>query len=136
MNGKSKTWALILLAVVFLLGGVAGAATDRMLGKESAAATDSRRGSDRDRRGSYLDWLAAELDLSDGQRAQIAAIVEQQREQVSGLWREMRPRYEEVKQQARQEIQEVLNEEQRVAYQALLDREAERRRRRHNEGNR
>ena len=38
MNGKSKISALALLLGVLLLGGVAGAAMDRLLVRESAAA--------------------------------------------------------------------------------------------------
>ena len=70
MNGKSKAWALALLVAVFLLGGVAGAAVDRMLvgDREVSSGERGRSGGDRDRRRSYTDWLAAELSLTDEQR--------------------------------------------------------------------
>jgi hypothetical protein len=127
MIGKSKAWALALLGAALLLGGVAGAAVDRVLVGGSAEAATSRRGSDRDRRSSYLDHLSAELQLTEDQRSQVQVIVEQHREQVSALWREMRPRFEELKGQVHAEIRELLTEEQRTAYEALLDKEARRR---------
>jgi hypothetical protein len=129
MNGKSKIWALALLLGVLLLGGVAGAAVDRILVRESAAAeARERRDSDRDRRGRYLDWLSAELELTDEQRSQVATIVDSHREQTHALWRDLRPRYEEMKSQLRSEIRDVLTEDQSAAYQALLEREADRHR--------
>ncbi len=129
MNGKPRAWALAFIIGVLLLGGVAGAAVDRMLIRETAvAATDSRRGDARDRRRSYLDWLSTELALTEEQRAQVEAIVEQHREQVSALWRETRPRFEELKAQVRADIREVLSEEQQAKYEALLERQSERHR--------
>jgi hypothetical protein len=130
MNGKSKVWALALLLVVFLVGGVAGAAADRLLAGERKVSSSQRaRSSDRDRRTRYLDWLAAELDLSEEQRAQVGATAERYREQVSALWTEMRPRYDALEEEMRAEIRGLLTEEQRVAYEELLARQRDRHRR-------
>ncbi len=120
MNGRSRAWALALLVAVFLLGGLAGAVGDRMLSSDSAAPTEGRRGSDRERKRDYLDWLSEELGLSEEQQAQVRAIAERHRDQVSALWREMRPRFEELQAQARSEIRAVLTEEQQAAYDDLL----------------
>ncbi|NIR44550.1 MAG: hypothetical protein GWN99_09675 [Gemmatimonadetes bacterium] len=129
MNGKSKIWAAALLGVALVLGGVSGAALDRALLRDSASAEsrDRDRDRDRDRRGRYLDWLAAELDLTEDQRSQVESIIERHREQVSALWRETRPRFEELKQQLRSEIRDLLTEEQLEAYEALLRKSDERR---------
>ncbi len=116
MNGKSKMWALALLVGVLLLGGAAGAAADRVLADETACSTADSRGD----RGSYLDWLAAELDLTDEQRAQAETTVERHRERISALWREVRPRFEQMKAELRQEIQDGLTQEQQARYDELL----------------
>lgn len=116
MNGKSKIWALALLAGVLLLGGAAGAAADRVLADESACSTADSRGD----RGSYLHWLAAELDLTDEQRTRAEKTVERHRERISALWREVRPQLEEMKAELRQEIQDGLTEEQQGRYDELL----------------
>jgi uncharacterized membrane protein len=130
MNGRSRVWAGALLGIAFLVGGVAGASVDRLLLRPGATPEASARRSengDRDRRGGYIDWLSAELQLSDQQRAAVEVIVERHQELLSDVWREMRPRYEELRQQARAEIKAVLSQEQLEAYEALLAREAERR---------
>ncbi|UCC84897.1 MAG: hypothetical protein JSW46_08255 [Gemmatimonadota bacterium] len=129
MNGKSKAWALALLIAVFLVGGAAGAAVDRMLVGDREVSSDrrGRSGGDRDRRRSYLDWLADELALSEEQRTEVHGILERHREQVEEHWRDMRPKYEELQQQARDEIRAALTEEQAAAYDALLERHRQRR---------
>lgn len=131
MNGKSRAWALALLIAVFLLGGAAGAAVDRMLvgDREVSSGQRGRSGGDRDRRRSYVDWLADELQLSEEQRTEVQGILERHREQVEEHWREMRPKYEELQQQARADIRAVLTEEQAAAYDALLERQRQRRER-------
>lgn len=131
MNGKSKARALALLLGAFLLGGVAGATLDRSFARVSTPETsEGRRGDDRTRRESYLDWLSAELALSHDQRQRVAAILEGHREEVASLWRETRPAFEELQTRLRAEVREVLSEDQQTAYEALLARERERHRRR------
>jgi uncharacterized membrane protein len=131
MNGKSKVWALALLLGVFLLGGVAGALLDRTLSAAGTpAASQDRRDSDRDRRQRYLDWLAAELALSEQQREQVAAVLERNREEVASLWEETRPAFEELKNRLRAEVRDVLSEQQQVAYDSLIATERDRHRRR------
>lgn len=130
MNGKNKTLALALLLVVLLLGGAAGAAVERFVADESAcAAIEAGHREGRGRRESYLDWLTQELDLSADQRARVEQTVERHREAVSALWREVRPRFEQMKTRLREEIRAVLNDEQRATYERLLKRESEHRRR-------
>ncbi|NIN72704.1 MAG: hypothetical protein GTO46_12440 [Gemmatimonadetes bacterium] len=131
MNGKSRAWALALLVAVFLVGGAAGAAVDRMLvgEREVSSGQRGRSGGDRDRRRSYLDWLADELTLSEEQRTEVQGILERHREQVSDLWKEWRPRYDELQEQVRADIRGVLTEEQAASYDALLERQRQRRER-------
>jgi hypothetical protein len=90
-----------------------------------STAEESRRGADRGRR-DYVGWLAAELSLSETQREQIEVLVEGHREQVSTLWKEMRPRLEGLQSQLRTEIRQALTPEQLPAYEALLEKEQER----------
>ena len=136
MNGKSKGWAIGFLAVVLLFGGVSGAALDRAFVRRAETAERQRRSDDRearrdgarDRRQGYLSWLSSELTLTTEQQTQVQTIVEGYHEQVSALWRETNPRFESLKSQVRAEIREVLDEEQKAKYQALLEKQAERRR--------
>ncbi len=85
MNEKSRVWASALLVGVLLLGAVAGITVDRtLLSRSATETTEGRRGGDRDRRTSYMDWLSAELDLNADQRTQIETLVDQHRDQVRG----------------------------------------------------
>ena len=131
MNGKSKIWAIALLSGVLVLGGVAGAAVDRSL-LESPSCPDAERDrrSHEDRHEGYLDWLSAELSLTPAQRAEVEGHVERHRASVKELWREMRPRFEEMKAALRDDIRGVLTEEQLAAYEALLAKSQEERKRR------
>ncbi|MGD8699019.1 MAG: hypothetical protein PVJ43_06995 [Gemmatimonadales bacterium] len=131
MNGKSKAWAFGLLLGAFLIGGVVGAVVDRSIAPNASGETgDSRRSGDRDRRERYLDWLAAELSLSEQQRDEVAVIIERNREEVAALWKQTRPAFEELKQRLRSEVREVLTDEQRTAYEGLIAAERDRHRRR------
>jgi hypothetical protein len=132
MNGKSKAWALALLVGMLILGGVVGAAVDRFLICQPATAAmherwRGERERERDRREGYLDWLAAELQLTAEQQAELEAIVERHRDEMAAIWQEMRPRFEDLKAQARAEIRSLLSEEQLAAYERLLQSESERR---------
>ncbi len=131
MNGKSKAWALALLLGALLLGAVSGAAIDRVLIRsEATAAPDTARSGERDRRRDYLAWLSTELQLDSTQQAQVGVIVERHRELTSALWRETRPRFDELRQQLRDDIRKQLTDEQLLKYEELLQRHSERRRRR------
>lgn len=124
MNGKSKYWAIALLASVLLLGGAAGAVVDRALGSEAACPASEARSP---RHEGYLAWLSAELDLTADQRAHVEATVEQHRGRASALWSEMRPRFEEMKADLRAEIRGQLTDAQLEKYEELLKTHAERR---------
>lgn len=135
MNGKSKAWAMALLVGALLLGAISGAAVDRMLlSREATAAPESRRGGERDRRRDYLVWLSTELQLDSAQHEQVGAIVERHRELTSALWRETKPRFDELRQQLRDDIRQALTEAQRAKYEELLQQHAERHRQRRREG--
>ena len=129
MNGKPKSLALALLVGAFLVGGVVGVVVDRsIVGSPGAGASADREGRDRDRRQSYVDWLTAELQLTEAQRDHVAAVLERNREQVQALWQETRPAFEELKTQLRAQVREILTAEQQAAYDSLLARERDRRR--------
>ncbi len=135
MNGQSKVWAMALLLGALTLGAISGAAVDRLLlSSEATAAPEGERSGERDRRRDYLAWLSEELQLDSAQHEQVGAIVERHRELTSALWSETRPRFDELRQQLRDDIRRALNDEQRVKYEELLQRHAERHRQRKGEG--
>lgn len=131
MMEKPRTLALALLIGALALGTTAGVAVDRLVARPGACPTDqSRRHNGRDDRSSYLEWLTAQLELTVEQRSHVERTVDEHRTAVTALWREMRPEFEALKARLREDIRTVLDDQQREAYDALLAREAERRRRR------
>ncbi len=131
MNGRSKAWAMALLLAALLVGAVGGVALDRLLiSREATAAPGRARSGEGDWRRDYLGWLSTELQLDAAQQEHVGAIVERHRELTSALWRETRPRFDELRQRLRDDIRQELTDEQRVKYEELLQRHSERRRRR------
>lgn len=122
---------MALVFAALLLGAVSGAAIDRILiSSEATAAPERARSGERDRRRDFLAWLSTELQLDAAQQEQVGAIVERHRELTSALWRETKPRFDELRQQLRDDIRKQLTDEQRLKYEELLQRHSERHRRR------
>lgn len=113
-GGRLRFLGFALIAVTFLVGGLAGAAFDRVLTGETvrreAARTDERRG-----------HVIDEVEMTADQRATIDAILDRRSERMKAAWAEISPRLEAITDSARLEIMEVLTPEQRADYQARLD---------------
>ena len=111
MFSRSKTWATILLVVVFLAGGAAG-----------WAAAHWRGSMDRPRRGpeGMAAYLARRLDLSTAQRDSIRAILERHHPDMEGIWSTVRPRLDSLRAVIDQEIGRQLSADQRQRYTQLV----------------
>lgn len=107
-----------LLAVTFLVGGLAGAALDRAVaGDARAEARDARpSGGDRER-----NYIIDRVDMSDGQRAAIDSILERRVHRMRALWHDVSPQLNAITDSARMEIMEVLTPEQEAQYESLLN---------------
>lgn len=113
---RSKLLAAGLLAAALVLGGALGGAGARWLADDSC---------DRGRRGgadAYIERLEHELDLTPEQRARVGDVLERQRERMAALWREMRPRADEVRTATRREVNALLTPEQQARYADFLER--------------
>lgn len=105
---QSKNLALAFLFGAVLVGGALGFTADRVLS--------------RDRHGdSTLDMLDRRLDLSDAQRSQIDAILDDRQQQFSRVYATMKPRLDSIRLNAREQMRAVLNAEQRGQFQAILN---------------
>jgi len=120
-NAKFKIW--LVLAVVFALGTVTGAALGGLY--HSRAGGRGRGGDGRDAR--QFDKMRNELGLSDEQATRVRAILDETRNEYRALRTELRPRFEEPRLRARAKIREVLSEEQRQKFDAqTAERDAKR----------
>jgi Spy/CpxP family protein refolding chaperone len=104
---QSKNLALAFLFGAVLVGGALGFTADRMLS--------------RDRHGDHaLDMLDRRLDLSDAQRSQIDAILDDRHQQFGRVYETVKPKLDSIRLNAREQIRAVLSAEQRVQFEAIL----------------
>jgi hypothetical protein len=111
--GRMRLLGFVLIAVTFLVGGMAGAAVDRVL-----TADTVRRAAPADEgRGHVID----QVPMTAEQRATIDGILERRSERMKAAWSEISPRLEAITDSARMEIMTVLTPEQRADYELRLE---------------
>lgn len=121
-NTKFKIW--LVLAVVFVLGTMTGAALGGLY-HSRAGGRGARGGDGRDPR--QFDKMRKELGLTDEQSTRVRTILEETRGEYRALRAELRPRFEEPRLRARAKIREVLDEAQRQKFDAqAAERDAKR----------
>jgi Spy/CpxP family protein refolding chaperone len=103
---QSKNLAIAFLFGAVLVGGALGFSADRMLSHE--------------RKTRPIDLLDERLDLSDQQRAQINAILDDRHRQFARAYETVKPRMDSIRQRTRDQIRQVLTAEQRGEFEALL----------------
>lgn len=111
--GRTRLLGFTVIVVTFLVGGLAGAAFDRVLTAE-AIRRDAPQGEER--RGHIID----QVDMRPEQRAAIDVILERRSERMKAAWSEISPRLEAITDSARLEIMAVLTPRQREEYEARL----------------
>jgi Spy/CpxP family protein refolding chaperone len=104
---QSKNLAIGLLFGAVLGGGALGFSADRVFA--------------RDRRGERtLDMLDRRLSLTDAQRTQIDGILDERHRQSMVVFETIKPKMDSIRLNAREQMRQVLSEEQRAKYEALL----------------
>jgi Spy/CpxP family protein refolding chaperone len=104
---QSKNLAMAFLFGAVLVGGALGFTADRMLG-------GNRRGE------RTLDMLDRRLALTEQQRAQIDAILDERHRQSMVVFETIKPKMDSIRLNAREQLRQVLTAEQRQEYEALL----------------
>lgn len=130
MLNRSKLWAAGLLAAAFVAGTAVGAAVTATWDRRDAAA-ESRRHErdDRGRQGGYAERLEASLGLTPEQRLAVDSILDRQQTAMRSLWAEYSPKFDELRQDVRNQIMEILDDEQQKTYRELIARSDRRRER-------
>lgn len=118
MTERGRTLLKIWLAVVgvFALGCVTGISLDSVYRLRAGNGRQEARGR-RDKE-EVFERMKRDLDLNDQQAAQIRAILEQTRDEYRQLRAEVRPRYDSVRQTARNRIRALLTPEQQQKFDA------------------
>lgn len=112
-----KLKVILTMGAVFALGTIVGASWSGILVSRNAAFAQlpphpSKPG--------IIDELKTRLKLSPGQMQQIDLILDETQSEFNQLHREVKPQFEEIRQTMRSGIRQVLNEEQKQAYEAMI----------------
>jgi Spy/CpxP family protein refolding chaperone len=114
---QSNRKAVLLVFVLFVLGIALGSVgtyvvTTRVLAARPQAALARNPG--------HMAMFTRDLNLSPDQQTQIQAIMNDTRARYAELHQKLDPEYEQVRQQGRERIRQVLTPEQRPKFEDLL----------------
>jgi Spy/CpxP family protein refolding chaperone len=109
--------AVLLVFVLFVLGIALGSVgtylvTTRVLAARPQATLARNSG--------HMAMFTRDLNLNPDQQNQIQAIMNDTRARYAGLHEKLDPEYEQVRQQGRERIRQVLTPEQRPKFEDLL----------------
>jgi predicted metalloprotease len=107
---RVKIWLVLL--VVFVLGGVTGAALTGLLrSRASGGRSESRE--------QRFEKMRQDLKLDDQQTSAVRAILDETRNEYRALRTELRPRFEEPRLKARAKIRGLLNADQQQKFDLM-----------------
>ncbi|NWG12844.1 MAG: hypothetical protein HXY20_04825 [Acidobacteria bacterium] len=115
---KTKTSAALILLLTFLLGVVAGALCYHIYRGYSVDA-DRRSGAKPGRR-DVVQEMAKDLNLDPAQQEQLKRIMEKSRERYRVLSEQVRPQFDVIRDESRQEIRQILRDDQKKRFEERL----------------
>ena len=110
---ESRTSAALLLLGTFLLGAVSGGVSFSLY-RSHVNASSPKKG------GSFLEELSRGLDMDAAQKEKLGAILSQSRNKYKALSLQFQPHYEALRGQTRQEIREILHENQKARFEEIM----------------
>lgn len=131
-GSRPRLLGMLLLITTFLVGALAGAAFQRVLGAGEPTPSVSPRPFSPPERHPRPD-IFDRIGVSAEQRERIDEILERRHKELDGFWAEAGPRMRAIVDSTRAEIHALLTPEQREEMQRIR---AERRERKHSRGNR
>lgn len=119
-QGRTRLTIWAALVAVFLLGCVSGALLDRTYrARFGGGEAHGRRGGDQ-QQDAMFEKLRGDLNLNDQQSAQVRTILNETRDEFRKLRDEERPRYDAVRQRARERIRALLTPDQQKLFDAKI----------------
>ncbi len=115
-----KRKALAVLLAVFLLGVGGGVVLDRVALYRYDVPAYGFRGRHRPPVGRILHRLTRKLDLSDAQQQDVRTILMSTRTELKATHQQMRKQVDDILKASETRIQNVLNPEQREAFEQLM----------------
>jgi hypothetical protein len=119
--GRVRVQGILLLAIAFVIGGIAGVLVDRANPMRDRRPRMDRSDRRFERPGEFPGFFE-KLDLTDEQRGKIHAIFEAHRPVIDSLMAETMPRIRAQRDSAAAEISLVLTPEQRERFEKLSPR--------------
>ena len=116
MTSRTRLKIWLVLAFVFVLGCVSGAALDVLYHARTNARPADAHAHDMQ---AHFDAMRRDLNLTDAQATAIRAILDETREEYRALRTELRPGFEEPRQKARTRIRALLTPEQQQKFDAM-----------------
>jgi hypothetical protein len=113
--------AIGYLVVVFLLGVALGAG-GMYWAQSRDMLVQAKPKPKMEKMPSTVDWLSKELDLSQDQKQQLGAILDETRESYDTLWAEIDPKFEAARWAGREKIRAILNAKQKEQFEELVRR--------------
>lgn len=107
----SKRIALAFLVGTLAVGWLVGYASAHVLDVRDAHA---------DTRVSYRERLAGELGLTPAQRVELDSVLDKRHRDMTAAWEPIRPTLDSIRDHARNEIREMLSDDQRAAFEQYL----------------
>lgn len=117
---RSRVAAAGLLLATFALGAVAGGVGISAAEHRGGAPMKASHG-----RAGFLARLTEQLDLNQSQRDSICSILDRHQPMMDSMWQEVRPRFDSVRTEMRNEIKAQLTPEQQRLYDELRERKAQ-----------
>lgn len=108
---RARITGLLMLAVIFAVGALAGAATMRVVSADEAPVMRSQK---------HAPDLLDRLQLTPEQRAQVDVILERRRSEMEEFWNVHRPTLRAIADSARAELRSVLTPEQQAIEEQFM----------------
>jgi Spy/CpxP family protein refolding chaperone len=112
-KAKGKWQVRAAVAVIFIIGFVAGALVMNIYRSKQASSGSGRMWS-------QYDQMLDQLNLAPDQKSQVEAIFNDARSQLMEIRRDSEPRFREVRQQTDSRLQAVLTREQWEQFQQMV----------------
>jgi len=127
----SNRKALAFLLAVFVLGAAAGVLGTMWATRTGLAATSG--GPSKFTKQGAMEWLTNELKLSAEQQQQLGPILDETATGYEAIRERVRPEYDAMRQQGRDQIRAILTAQQKTRFEELVQQIDEERARRHRE---
>jgi Spy/CpxP family protein refolding chaperone len=116
-QGRTTLKVWLVLVIVFLLGAVTGGAfIGGAITGFNRALSRPDRNTPRDR----TEKMRRDLSLTDEQMKSVSAILDDTKNEYKALRQELKPRFDEPRQKARNKIRALLTPEQQQKFDAMI----------------